>query len=85
MDIKILIILNIIGIILVVYDKWASKYLPKKRIREQSFFLIAIFGGAVGVYLSMLAVRHKTKHLSFMIGLPVIIIIQVLLFFYFGN
>lgn len=61
------------------YDKkmaQASKY----RVPESRIFLIAIVGGAVGVLLGMEIFRHKTKDLKFKILIPVIIILQVILY-----
>ncbi|OIJ18588.1 hypothetical protein BKP45_12005 [Anaerobacillus alkalidiazotrophicus] len=52
------------------------------RISERKFFLLAIIGGSVGIMLGMRAFRHKTKHNSFRIGMPVIMIIQIVLMSY---
>lgn len=51
----------------------------KYRIPEKTLFLVAILGGSVGAIAGMQLFRHKTKHLSFRIGLPMILIIQILL------
>ncbi len=50
-----------------------------RRISEKSLFLLSFSGGAVFMLLSMYLFRHKTRHKRFMIGLPIIIIIQFLL------
>lgn len=78
--------LNVIAVCLSVYDKVAAKLLPRHRVRERTLWLAAICGGALGTYLTMLIIRHKTKHRSFMIGLPIAIlfhavILLVILFF----
>ena len=49
------------------------------RIRESMLFLIAILGGAFIMYLTMQLIHHKTRHKRFMIGLPIIFILQGLL------
>lgn len=49
------------------------------RIPERHIFLFSALGGAVGTYMAMYHFRHKTKHRSFKIGIPVIIIIQSIL------
>ncbi|MBO5280566.1 MAG: DUF1294 domain-containing protein [Clostridia bacterium] len=64
-----------------VYDKWASKNRPEGRIRERTLFLWAAFGGSFAMFLTMQAIRHKTRHLSFMIGIPAIMAAQVALIF----
>lgn len=49
----------------------------KRRISERTLWVLSAVGGSVGMYLTMRIIRHKTLHLSFMIGLPVMIIIQI--------
>lgn len=59
-----------------------DKYKAKKgrwRIPEATLFVLAIAGGSVAEYTVMRLIRHKTKHKRFMIGLPVIIILQLTL------
>lgn len=48
----------------------------KRRIAEKTLFMTALFGGSAAMYLTMIAVRHKTRHKRFMIGLPLIMIVQ---------
>lgn len=54
----------------------------KWRISEQSLLLLAIIGGSIGIYGGMHFFRHKTKHAKFTIGLPIILISQIVLLFY---
>ncbi len=49
------------------------------RIPERTLFLLAFFGGSLGCTLGMFFFRHKTKHLKFRLGLPLILICQILL------
>lgn len=73
-----LLLINAISFIVAVTDK--IKALRNKwRISELSLFLLAIFGGSVGLLLGLLLCNHKTRKKKFMIGIPVIIIIQVVL------
>lgn len=72
-----LISINILGIILTIYDKIASKKFRKNRIRENVLLLIGVLGGAISMYITMKLIRHKTRHKKFMIGLPIILILQV--------
>ena len=46
------------------------------RISEKALFLLAATGGSIGSIAGMFTFRHKTKHLSFRIGLPAILILQ---------
>lgn len=68
---------SIIAVIMTVSDKSrAQKH--KRRIAEKTLFGTAVLGGSAAMYLTMLAIRHKTKHKRFMIGLPLIIIVQAI-------
>lgn len=71
----------LLSLIYTIYDKYAS-IRRKRRIREKSLFLLAFIGGAISMYLSMLIIRHKTRHKRFMIGLPLIILFQFILVFF---
>lgn len=51
------------------------------RTKEETLIGIAVIGGSIGSYLGMQKFRHKTKHLKFTLGIPVIIIIQVIIAF----
>ncbi len=49
----------------------------KWRIPERTLFLLATMGGALGGMLGMLAFRHKTKHKSFVIGMPLLLLLNI--------
>lgn len=69
--------ISIIAVIMTVSDKSRAKK-HKRRIAEKTLFGTAVLGGSAAMYLTMLAIRHKTKHKRFMIGLPLIMIVQVI-------
>ena len=48
------------------------------RIPEKALFLSALIGGSMGAIAGMFAFRHKTKHLSFVLGLPAILLAHLL-------
>lgn len=73
-----LIIINLIGFFIMGIDKYKAIH-HKWRIPENTLFFIAIIGGSIGSILGMQLFRHKTKHLRFVIGMPVILILQVLI------
>lgn len=59
----------------------ADKMFAKKKMRripEATLFSLAILGGATAEYITMKLIRHKTRHKSFMLGLPAIIILQLI-------
>ena len=49
------------------------------RIPESTLFCLAWVGGGIGAWGSMYAFRHKTKHKSFVFGIPAILFGEVLL------
>ena len=49
------------------------------RIPEKTLFIAAGVGGSIGALLGMLTFHHKTRKLPFQIGIPVILLVQVLL------
>lgn len=72
-----LLIISIVSVCVTVYDKWAAKKRPKERTRESTLLLLSSLGGSVAMLLTMFSIRHKTKHMKFMIGIPLIIAAQV--------
>ena len=60
------------------YDKLAAKR-KKQRISEKTLLLLSALGGSVAMYLTMRIIRHKTLHNKFMIGLPIMILLQMAL------
>ena len=58
-----------------VYDKLAAKK-GAWRIPEKTLLLLGLVGGAAAELAVMLTISHKTKHKKFMLGLPVILILQ---------
>ncbi|MCR4649611.1 MAG: DUF1294 domain-containing protein [Lachnospiraceae bacterium] len=71
-------IVNLVGLIIMGVDKIKAKR-RKWRIPEATLFLVAVIGGSIGSIAGMYIFRHKTKHLSFVIGMPVILFIQIVL------
>ena len=49
----------------------------KMRVPEAALYMLALAGGSVGGIFGMLAFRHKTRHASFYLGFPLILIAQV--------
>lgn len=69
------VVINIIGFLVMFYDKkMAIK--NRWRVSEKTLFLIATIFGSVGIYLGMVILRHKTKHLKFKIGIPVLMFLE---------
>ena len=73
-----LLIINALGFLLMLADKWKAKK-NRWRIRESTLMAVAALGGSVGSLLGMYAVRHKTQHLKFTVGIPRILAAQCLI------
>lgn len=69
-------IINLAGFILMGYDKFKAKN-NEWRINEKTFFVLAFLLGAPGIYLGMNKFKHKTKHTSFNIGIPLLFILNI--------
>lgn len=77
-----LILINVLGFSLMGIDKYkAKKHLW--RIPEKTLFLSALLGGGAGAIIGMYFFHHKTKHWYFVVGMPLILIAEVVLYFYF--
>lgn len=69
--------INAFGFLLMGIDKRKAKK-NMWRIPEATLFVVALIGGSIGSIIGMYTFRHKTKHLTFVIGMPAILAIQVL-------
>lgn len=73
-------IISLISVIVCIYDKLISKKnRVELRVPEKTLFILSALGGSVAMYVCMQLVRHKTKHKRFMIGIPLIIVLQIVL------
>ena len=73
-----LILINAASFLLMLSDKQKAR---KKmwRIPEKVLIGSAVIGGSLGILAGMYTFRHKTKHLKFTIGIPVILALQIVL------
>ncbi len=76
-----ILVINALSFLTVGVDKLKAKR-RKWRIPESRFFIFGLLGGASGVYLGMQLFRHKTQHRKFTIGIPVLIILNVICLYY---
>lgn len=74
-------LINALSFLINCIDKYKAKH-SKWRIKESTLWLFGFIGGATGGYIAMKLIRHKTKHKSFMIGMPILMIIQIFLVVY---
>ena len=68
-------IISLIAVFVTIHDKRAAKK-HRPRTKENTMLLISVLGGSLVMLVVMRLIRHKTKHMKFMIGIPFIIILQ---------
>ena len=73
-------IINMIGFLIMLVDKGKAKK-KKRRIAEKTIWFVSLLGGAVGTTIGMYVFRHKTKHRAFRYGLPILLLLEVLIYF----
>ena len=72
--------INLFGFAMIILDKHRAKK-NRWRIKEGSFFIVALIGGAMGIILGMTMARHKTQHKGFYIGIPLIYLLNQIIIF----
>ena len=73
-----LIFINLFTFILYAADKARAKK-RRRRISERALLIAAAVGGSFGALLAMLIFHHKTRHPEFYIGVPAIMLLQIII------
>lgn len=71
-----LLAINLLALLLMLSDKRRARQ-GDRRIPEATLFLAALLGGALGGTAGMFLFRHKTRHIAFRVGFPLLALIQV--------
>lgn len=74
--------INLLTFLIYGIDKWKAKK-DKWRVPEATLLLLAAVGGSIGAFLGMQVFHHKTKHKKFLIGVPLILVAQVIIVYFF--
>lgn len=77
-----LLIINAAGLLSMLVDKCKAKK-NLWRVPEATLLTIAAAGGSIGTLTGMYLFRHKTRHAKFYLGVPVIILLQIILAIFF--
>ena len=72
--------INLVATIVTISDKRRAET-HRRRVTERTLLLLAALGGSPAMLLTMLLIRHKTRHPKFMVGIPAIIVLQILLLY----
>ena len=75
-----LIVINILTFVVYGIDKWKARQ-GSWRISEATLLMLAVIGGTIGALFGMQVWRHKTMHLKFKYGLPLILLAQIALMY----
>lgn len=76
--------INVVALLLSAIDKVCARK-AIWRVSEVTLLLSAVLGGSVGLLLGILLFRHKTKHNRFRIGVPLILLGQLVLVYFLRN
>ena len=76
-----LILINATGFVFMLTDKYKAQN-KMRRTPESALMFVAAIGGSLGALLGMYAVRHKTKHKKFSIGVPLLLILHCVILYY---
>lgn len=72
-----LLIINILTFLIMAIDKYKAKR-ARRRIPEKTLFTLVFLGGGIGGIIAMYTIRHKNKKVRFVIGFPLILIIEII-------
>ncbi len=71
-----MLLLNVWAVLVMGWDKFQAQR-QGRRVPERTLFLLALGGGSVGCLAGMYGFRHKTRHASFVWGMPLILLAQL--------
>ena len=77
-----LLLINLIGFIIMYIDKRKAQK-QTWRIPEKTLLYITLLGGGIGSIIGMYTFRHKTQKVKFLLGFPIITIIEIIFLIYF--
>ena len=76
-----LLVMNLLGLAVMAADKSRARR-QAWRIPEKTLFAVSLLGGSIGTWAGMYLFHHKTKHWYFVIGMPLILLVQLALAWY---
>lgn len=76
-----LLLINALAFVLMLADKRKAQK-KKWRVPEATLMTAAALGGSLGALLGMYAFRHKTRHLKFTLGVPLLLAVQAAVLFF---
>ena len=77
--------ISLASVIVTIADKVRAKQAGKRRVPENTLLLLSALGGSAAMLITMLLIRHKTRHIKFMLGIPIIMAYQAVLILYLSR
>ncbi|UUZ81766.1 DUF1294 domain-containing protein [Paenibacillus sp. P26] len=71
-----MLVMNTVTFCMMGYDKKRAKR-HERRVPEKRLFGYSAIGGALGAWIGMWTWRHKTKHGSFVFGIPALLVMNI--------
>ena len=71
-----LVAINLVALLVYGWDKLCAKK-QWWRVPELTLLALAAVGGSIGAWVAMRFFRHKTLHLKFKYGVPLILVLQI--------
>lgn len=75
-------LISLVSAVVTIVDKSRAKKSGARRVPENTLMLLGALGGAAAMLMTMLMIRHKTRHVKFMLGLPIILAFQIVVVLY---
>ncbi len=69
--------ISVVAVVVTIWDKICAMT-GRWRIPEKTLLIISVLGGSVAMYVTMQVIRHKTQKPKFMLGIPAIIVVQLI-------
>lgn len=73
-----IIVINLVAFLAMFIDKKKAEK-DRWRIKESTLLTLALIGGSIGAITGMYVFHHKTKKPRFYIGIPIMIVVQILI------
>lgn len=70
--------ISLAAVVVTVLDKWKARR-NRWRIPEATLLALSALGGSLAMLITMRLIHHKTRKKKFMIGIPVILVLQIVL------
>ncbi len=77
-----LVVINLVTYLVYAIDKSKARH-HEWRIPESVLLWLAILGGSIGALTAMKRLRHKTHHIQFYMGIPAILMLQLVAAFFY--